>query len=246
MSFRNIRPLHILWQDGIADEVINHVNSGIVGILSWAEVLGEILPMHFVQRRQKNWLENGLLAPYQSLDWHIELARSNSKLAGHLNSTSLLNSLRENPTCTTDPRYELVVVNEPLHWHDTSLRKVGGIGRQEQGAVITAHRDLSADRWSEKTQRKKELEFPLSIQMFVMHELGHVFGLFTKGTAKENPSDDELRQSHCLNECVMYWRDDHELNKKIERQPFCPSCLKQLRNYFLEPETIIIDVDDTL
>lgn len=245
MSYPKIRPLHILWQEGITDGALNCVFLGILRTLSLAEVLENFPVRPFVQRRQKDWLrKSGRLREYRSLDWHIQEARIKSRLTGHLNSTALLNSLRNDPAYKTDPRYELVVVNEPLHWHDTSLRKVGGVGRQEQGALVTTYRHPPATNESEESKKKRQSEFSLSIQMFVMHELGHVFGLFTKGTGKENPSDEELKASHCLNECVMYWRDDPELNKIIEGRPFCLSCLEKLKDYFLEPETIFIDLDD--
>jgi hypothetical protein len=246
MSYRNIRPLHILWQEGISDGVLNCVFLGIMRTLSLAEVLEDFPLRFFTQRRESDWLhKSGKLRAYRSLDWHIQEARICSKLPGHLNSTVLLNSLRDNQTNQAEPRYELVVVKEPLHWHNTSLRKVEGIGRHEQGAVLTTYRHSSKKNdGSEEEKKKRRLDFSLSMQMLVMHELGHVFGLFTKGTGKENPTDEEIKATHCLNDCVMYWQDDDELNKKIEPHPFCPSCLEKLKEYFVEPPTIIIDVDD--
>lgn len=123
MAFRNIRPLHILWQESAAVGILDGVSLGITRALSLAGVLQNFQLNYFGKRRQHDWRnQDGTLKPYQSLDWHIEQARKNSKVPGHLNSVALMNSLTENPACAIDPRYELVVVNEPLHWHNASLR----------------------------------------------------------------------------------------------------------------------------
>jgi predicted Zn-dependent protease len=73
--------------------------------------------------------------------------------------------------------------------------------------------------------------------MPAMHELGHVFGLLP-GTSKQNPTDEELRQAHCLNECVMYWYLNSEFCEKIKAEPFCPSCLEKLKQFFIEPTAL--------
>lgn len=241
MPLRNIKPLHILWQQSALVGMLDGVIRGIVGVLSLAGVLQNFQLKYFCQRRQRDWLSpTGRLNPYQSLDWHIWWAGNahNSKLAGHLNSTALLNSLGENPAHATDPRYELVVVNEPLHWHATSLRKVGGIGRCGQGAIITVgnylHLLQPVTGESDKEKEKRQFDFSLATRMLTMHELGHVFGLFP-GTGKKNPTDEELKEAHCLNECVMHWKEDSDLERKIKDRPFCPSCLEKLKQFFIKP-----------
>lgn len=239
MTFRNIRPVHILWQKGIEVEMLSGVFSGVARTLVLAKVLHEFKLQHLGQRRQPNWLRpDGTPAANQSLDWHIELARLHSKEAGYLNSTMLLNSLRENPTNQTEPKYELAVVNEQLHWSDDSLREVGGVGRKGQGAVITLYHRLPLLEkiiWeSDEENKKRRSRFLLDTQMLAMHELGHVFGLL-QGTGNHNPTDEELKAAHCLNECVMYWRLDSKLCEKIKNNPFCPSCLEKLKQFFIEP-----------
>jgi len=252
MAFPNIRPLHILWQHVLTVGMLDGITEGVKTILSLAGVANEIKVEYLGKRHQPHWLDQDgkLLNQYDDLDWYIIWARNKSKEKGHLNSTALLNSLRDKPVRTeVNSMYELVVVNEPLHWHDTSTRKVGGIGRKGQGAIITTHSYLHFLVMnigeSEKDRKKRRSEFILATKMLTIHELGHVFGLFP-GTGKEDPTDEELKESHCQDDCVMYWKLDAELNKKIEGRPFCPSCLEKLKDYFLEPPTIIIDVDDSL
>ncbi len=255
MSFRNIRPLHILWQEGITQEMLQGVFYGVMRILYLAGVFEEFKfnLHHLGQQRQPDWHQGSVLNPYKSLDgyihwsrlnphrsldWYIRWARINSKKEKHLNSKALLDALAGNPICKAELRYELVVVNEPLHLSSTSQREIGGIARTGQGTVITTHDHLhllqSLWRRSRKNTQKRQSEFFLSTQMRTIHELGHVFGLFP-GTSKENPSDEEIKKTHCQKNCVMYWQLNTELLKKIELSPFCPDCLEKLKQFFIEP-----------
>jgi hypothetical protein len=229
MPFQNIKPLHILWQKILNVGMLDGVASGIRDILLLAGVYQEFKLKYIGRRRQPDWVsENGMiLSPYKSLDWHIEWARKNSKNDGHLNGAALLDSLKENPTHVKEPRYELAVINEPLHLSDYSVRKVAGVGRRWQGAVITISSHLPLPQ-------SVSNEFLLSTQILTMHELGHVFGLFP-GTGAINPTDEELQHAHCLNDCAMYWCLDDEFCKKIKDKPFCSSCSKKLKQFFIAP-----------
>lgn len=235
MTFRNIRPVHILWQKTLGVGMLDGVASGIEQILSLAGVYQETQLEYHGKRRQPNWRNpDGTLAAYQSLDWHIELARTHSKEAGCLNSTVLLNSLRADPTHQT--RYELVVVNEPLR-SDDSLRKVGGIGRLNQGAVITldGYLDLlqPVSGESEGDKKKRQLDYFFGTQKLAIHDLGHVLGLFPEAPNKSDPTDEEIKETHCLNKCVMCW--EIEVWKNLKHNPFCPSCLEKLQQFFIAP-----------
>ena len=239
MTLRNVWPLQVLWQENISGEMLYGVAAGINRVLSLAGVHKEFKIEYLAQRRQPEYLNpDGTLKPYQSLDWHIDLAEKNRKLAGHLNCLRLLDSLLGNPNYETEPRYELVVVKEPLHWSDTSVIVVNGIGRKGQGAVITLadYLDLLQPilREKEGDRKKRQADFLFGTQRRTIHEIGHFFGLFP-GIDSLNPTDEERKWSHCLNECVMYWRDDANLHKKIQDNPFCPSCLEKLKQYFIEP-----------
>ncbi|MEK7500734.1 MAG: hypothetical protein AAB642_01255 [Patescibacteria group bacterium] len=240
MPFRNIKPLHILWQQDLGKGMLSGVFFGIARVLLLAKVSQQIKLKHLGKRRQPNWLgkDGATLTMYQSLDWHIGWARKNSKKARHLNSVVLLDSLKDNPTYETEPRYELVVVNQPLHWSDTSLRTVSGVGRKNQGAIISLASHLHLFQpvigESDGDKMKRRIRFWLATQMLAMHELGHIFGLFP-GTSAKDPSNQELKEAHCLNQCVMYWQEDTGLERKIWHKPFCPSCLEKLKQFFVEP-----------
>ena len=238
MGFKNIRPLHIMWQEGIEPNQLDGVWHGIVKTLQKAEVLSEFKLYSYAAGRRKNYKnKDGLLNPHQSLDWHIERARQQSKKPGYLNSTVLLNTLAEDPAYNTDAKYDLVIVREPLHYSDHSLRTVDGVGRQKQVAVITIGSRLHllqpvANESAAKNLIRKK-HFSLATQMLAIHELGHVFGLLP-GTGNKNPNDQELKDAHCLKDCVMYWQEDAVMYEKIIAEPFCPDCKEKLKQFFLE------------
>lgn len=242
MSLRNIRPLQILRQNGVDMEVLDGLASGLAYILWLANVWQEFFKNNLIQdlknRQESDWCKpNGMLEAHKSLDWYIWWAYMEKRKDGYLNSTALLDALREHPTFEQEPRYELVVLKDLIHHSYASLRGVGGVGRSGQGAIITTyyHRHLLIPIEGESERNKKERlnNFSLGIQMLTMHELGHVFGLWP-GTGKENPSDEELKESHCQNECVMSWRAQENFGKKIRHKPFCDDCVIKLKEYFIE------------
>ncbi len=240
MPLRNIRPLQILWQEGITDEMLEGVLYGVARILTLAGVFNEFKIERLGQRRSPNWLDpDGTPKPHQSLDWYIELARKNSTVDGYLNSNVLLDSLQNHPTYETEPRYELVVVKEPLHvYHDPNQAIIFGIGQQGRGSVISLYSLIPLlNPVTEETDgdiKNRQFYFWLFTQMVVMHEFGHVFDLFSN-PVPANITDEEIKNSHCLDECVMYWWISNDLHEKIKDHPFCPSCLEKLKQYFIDP-----------
>lgn len=232
MTIHSIHSVHIMWQKGIEEEMLGGVFSGVADVLFLAGVYNEFRIEHLEQRRQSDWLNaDGSLKPYQSLDWHINMARQNSKIDGTLNSEILLNSLRENPSHETEPRYEVVVVKEPIHCGNN--RNFFGIARQNQGAVVTLHHHLSLLNAkpivgeTNEDRNKRRFYYWLFTKLNTMHELGHVRGLFVKDST-ENATPEERWRAHCLNECVMYWEQNFALYNEIQNRPFCQSCLEEL------------------
>ncbi len=238
MSFQNTRPLQVLWQIGIEKEMLAGVFSGIKRVLSLAGVANEIKVEHLGQRRQPDWRnqERTSLSPYQSLDWHLKEARLNRKKMGYLNSSVLLNTLVDHPTYKTEPRYELVVVKEPLHSTGDPPKTIGGAALQEKSAVLTldGYLNLLQPKAGEKDENRKKRQayFFLATEMLTIHELCHIFKLFS-GISPVNQTDEEIKKVHCANKCVMCW----EVNvwMQIADQPLCPSCLETLPKFFLAP-----------
>lgn len=240
MPLRNILPLHILRQENIPHEYTDGIWMGIARVLLLAEVYTEFEIKHLNQRRDRKHIspDGNVLVPHRSLDWYIDIARQESKKDGYLNSLKLLNSLRSHPTFDKKPRYELVILKEPLHFSNESQRHILGIGRRGQGAVISLSYYLPllqpVPGETAEYREKRIYNFLLHTKMLVMHELGHVFGLFP-GTGKTDPTDQELKESHCQNECVMYWEENAALHEKIAKKPFCSSCEEKLKQFFITP-----------
>lgn len=250
MTLRKIiqPPLHVLWQDSLTLDKLGGVNAGIKQILELAGISQE-LPVHYLwQRRQLDWLiQRGPVnardyKEYQSLDWHIYRAGTFAQIPGHLNSLMLMNTLGQDPTHATKPRYELVVVNQPLHWNALSLRIMAGVAnRHQRTAIIDVSPFLyllypppNGEVESDEIKKEKAFAFHLVTWMLTMHELGHVFGLGTE-TNSLDPTDNDFKIAHCQNECVMYWMGSLDLYKKIIKQPFCEECKKGLKQHFVIP-----------
>ncbi len=237
MAFRNIRPLHVLWQAGIEEYMLDGVFSGIAYVLWLAGVSKEIKIERMGQRRQKDWCNQvGMLEAYKSFDWHIWLAHQQRRIEGHLNSAALIGSLAGNPDHKSNPKYEFAVVNEPLHWHYNSTRSVGGSATPGQNAVISlagyTHLLQPIDGEKDEDRKKRQLDYFLGTQLVAIHECGHKFNLYP-GTCVQNPTNKEIEKAHCPNKCVMSW--DMETWKKSRHKPYCTECLTNLEQNFIAP-----------
>ncbi len=224
MAFRNIRPLHVLWQEGITEEMLEGVKDGIRTTLALAGVSGEIAILYYGQRGKSDWLEQReLINPYDNLGWHLWYAQEKSEVPDHLNSIALLNSLADNPGYEAEPRYELVVVKNPIHSGNNP--NLFGVGRHNQGAIVTLGDKLClldpVDKETDSEKRKRLYYYHLHTRLNTMHELGHVWGLCTR------------QEAHCQNDCVMWWQENPELYNKIKNWAFCPECLVKLKQYFI-------------
>lgn len=163
MTFRNIRPLHVLWQDGTSVQMMDVVLSTISKFLVLAGVSNELKFKCLGQRREIDWLSlDGpptnklLLKAYKSLNWHIEWTRLHSKVPGHLNSAMLLHSVLEDPNYQAEEKYVLVVVHEPLYWHDGSPIIVGGDWPTRQRRAHYYRQFETYKRGKRRTQEKKK------------------------------------------------------------------------------------------
>lgn len=252
MKFRNIKLITALWQDGVEEKALDAFNSAIKHFLQLAGVLPEY--------RQAYSYKRGIgyfwLLPFSPINTNefIEKGREESEVEDHLNSAALLGAIIKDPANATDPKYNLMLVKEPLHWKSDSTRSVGGVGLKNRGAVVTyAHltsllEQQENERWED---RKKRLAlFSLFVQMMFWHELGHVAELYPK-TGPADPTDEELKNMHCQNDCVMYWQHSDDLFNRIKARsdaeavwsnkknkifnPFCQECLAKLQEFFIKP-----------
>lgn len=237
MLFRNIRPICVLWAENIKLEEMGGVLSGLKHVLSLAGVYNEIKVEHTRNWHQLDYRNpDGSLKPYQSLAWHIDQAKKNVKLPGHLNCSRLLDSIFAKPAYKTESGYKLIIVKEPLQHSDASKRKIGGTAQVDCGAIITLDGYLQYLQpiigESDKDKKKRHDDYFLGTRNVLIHEVAHMCNVLI-GPYTENPTDEDIIKAHCQNECVMNWKI--AVWNKINTNPLCPSCLEKLKQHFIEP-----------
>ncbi len=235
MRHRRVQPIHILWSPDIQPDMLHGVLSAIDRVLLLANIPHKFRLENLGQRRLPGWLNQvNMLPPFLSFDWHIAFAKRKSQIDNHLNSVALLDSLQASPFYKEEPKYELAVVREPLHYSSDSLRLIDGIARHGQGAVITLHDQLKRFSYpgpgeNPIERQRREFCFWIAVHMLALHEFCHVLGLFP-GTDAKDPTDEELKNAHCQNEkCVMWWREPEYYSEDTQINPLCPTCLQKLK-----------------
>lgn len=214
-----------MWQEGVTDSEMLGVCLGIVEALFGADMTFRVETKYRHVYREAGYRNViGLLEPHASIDWYVEEGRTASMLKGHLNGSAIMDALAAHPNRKKLEWWDVVVVREPLHWHDKNKHVVIGLGARH-GALVSVHHY--------RTISKSKEEFQRWVKLTTIHELGHMFGLFVGWYGKKNPTDAEIDAAHCRNICVMRSRDDQALVNQLLTNPFCHSCLTKLRSFFL-------------
>lgn len=231
----NIKPLDILWQNGIESYVFSGIIAGVWDTLRLAGVAGELpifsrgmatYPPFPYQHDQET------LHPRIDLEPFLAMAREQSKLPGCLNATVLLNELRRSANYQDKKRYALIIVKEKIHWsHPNSnyYGEKGGCAYRGESAVISMNSYL--EYWINQIQNFDL--FVLATRRTTVHELKHIFEPET--TQVTHPTGDvhqDMLDAHCKNACAMRLNVDIEFYQTIQNNPLCPSCLEKLRAYF--------------
>ncbi|OGH93101.1 MAG: hypothetical protein A2563_00225 [Candidatus Magasanikbacteria bacterium RIFOXYD1_FULL_40_23] len=225
MPFQNIKPITVLCQDNTKTTALSTIYSAIVCVLYHAGVLAEYNRLFNNSTGVYAFKKTGV-----GVKQHIAKARKQS-MAGALNAAALLDFIANDTSRSSEDRYDIALITESLHWTYGSPRLVGGVGMQHQGSVVT-YADLLYILQSVNGESGLT-KFNLFLKMRTVHELGHVFGLWPN-TAPINATDEEMAQAHCPNYCVMYWTLKEDFIEKIRTRPFCPSCLAQLKSFFIK------------
>ena len=229
MKHKNIKQLDILWQEGIENQTLTGIIKGILEILKLAGV-SEKIPI----ANQGTAL---FLPARIDVESFLEVGRQKSKRDGFLNGPAILDALGQVPIYQNKERYAVLIFKEKIHWsdHDTYI-KIGGCAKPDQAAIFSLAQFLpflySAKIPNEEINGWTDSMLLLYTRMIIIHELGHVFRLGL--TKKENSTHEEVLNGHCTNTCVMNSRWDIPFYISIQDNPLCPSCLEELKKYFIE------------
>ena len=226
MKHPNIKPLDILWQDGIASRAFAGIITGLWDILQLAGVANQLPVVSRGMVPLPSFLDKKeVLKPRVDIEPFLEIARQQSKRSGFLHAAALLNALRNTPDYKSQERYALLIVQEKIHWDNPDIySEKAGCAFPGYNAVISL---ASYGRWFNPQDFGT---FLLLTRMVTIHELGHVFRLGI--TQKSGASHEEIESGHCKNNCVMSLNTGIEFRESIQDNPLCPSCLENFRAYF--------------
>lgn len=223
-----IKPIYIMNQPGVTPQEKNAVYSGLIDILSIAGVSLDI--NDFSEFRTSDYLVNGKLQDFKSVDWYIEQAKKQSRNTRQLNAHVLQNLLIHEPWRYKDEggvnHYDVLIVKDDIYYFADQNFVIGG-ANEGMGTTISTYRFQGLE---DRTKFE-------CIKTQVMHEMGHVFGLIPDNR-KENI--DLSLGRHCANTCVMRQGltipDDfiRFSNDRLKYGSFCGQCLMDLKNYFKE------------
>lgn len=178
--------------------------------------------------RPEGWLmpDSRTMAPYRSVYWYIKNALNDERK--QLFVTRLVSDLYEEPWQNDTPHYDVLVTGRDLY--DTGCNFVIGSAVRGHLAILS-------------TARFQKLSEQISMRCFeteVLHEIGHMFGL--PDPTRGDGTISESLGAHCTNPgCTMRQGlrvPDDWIRMSAERhpqRPFCPTCLGELRHWFLEP-----------
>jgi predicted Zn-dependent protease len=221
---KHLRPVFVMFQDGISQVQIEVVLSSINMVLLNAGVNNLIRVTNFGVWRNSGYQKNGKLLPYQSVDWYIARGFQESRNNHQAYVREILVQLWNEPWQIETPHYDVVVLHSDIY--DDNCNFVIGSAIKGFGMVISINR-------FEGLEHSIQIE---CIKTEVMHEVGHVFGL-VPNTRTSNITESLGR--HCTNQCVMRqglavphaWIR-YSKERLSSKQAFCSQCQQDLRNYF--------------
>ena len=220
---RAIRPINVINEQGFPSVFKTSVYQALIEILKLAGVLDRVRIQDFGFWRQKDYLQNGQLVKYASVDWYLHKAKESSTRRDQLNASQILDCFVSEPWQKVEPHYDLMLLSSDIYCEDCNF--VVGLAQYFHSTVVSS-------------ARFQGLSLVLSsecVKTAVFHEVGHVFGLPGRNRKKINQSLGD----HCVNTCVMrqgrlvptdWIQMTHDrLNMG---QPYCPECLSDLRSFF--------------
>lgn len=219
-----IKPLYVMFQDGIGQDQIAAVMSGINTVLKIAGAESLIRVVNWGVWRNDGYCANGVLQAYQSVDWYVAKGFEKSRNKNQVYVRPIMYRLMDEPWQEKNPHYEVVVLHSDIY--NDGCNFVVGSAIEGFGTIVSINRFKNLERQLQAG----------CIKTTVMHEIGHVFGLVPKTRTINVVKSLGL---HCTCQCVMRQglSVPHDFIKYTEErlatgQVFCPRCQQDLRNYF--------------
>lgn len=222
---RNIKPIYVMFEEGVEDFQQHAVLSGIEEVLNLASVRQYFEMMNFGVWRQSPYQQGGQLLPWNSIDWYIQRGRKTSSRTGQLNGNSMIIDLTIEPWKEAQPHYDVVVLRSDMYSGDEKTSFVIGLASEGVGTIISVNR----------FQHLNQLLQTECVTTEVMHELGHVFGIIPKNRSH---SVSMSLGKHCTEICVMRQglqvpNDWIRMTKdRLRYGPYCRFCHEGLQGSF--------------
>lgn len=225
-KMKNIKPIYMMVQEDVSLQDINSIISGLEEMIYLAGVDLQIINLE--DWAHEDYLRDGSLRSYHSLDWYIEHSRYASRNNHQLDVSQMLIDFRSEPWRDIDrggkDHYDVVVVSEDIYMRDIPF--LIGLADENKGTVLSTKRFQELDQYTKSECLKTE----------AMHEIGHVFGLIPP---ERISNVEESIGKHCTNRCIMRQglsvpRDWIILTEdRINYGALCQECERDLRNHFI-------------
>lgn len=178
-------PIRLFSSPEVAPEAVEAAHEALSEVV---HELGRVANLaYFGTWRSPNWLDsNGILVPYQSLDWYFQ--DSYDSYRQQINISNPIDLLDSEPgKYDVDPHYDVVLVGHDIWPGVPEIRFIAGIAMGRSIIISTARFEHDRNM------------FPELVKQETAHEFGHLLGLGDR----EHRAEDNLGR-HCINHaCTM-------------------------------------------
>lgn len=231
-----VKPIVVLWQEGVGREHLQGVFDGIYQTLAIAglETRDEVRTVDdlagidtrryvAVEAYGSCWDDRSLTG---DIAWYFSHARTGSAYElSYVSGSGLLEALREKSFFKKEEWYQILVTRDAMYQVDGEDHdSIWGLGQSGIGAVISVHPFL---RQASALQRKK-------ITLLTMHECGHMFGLIPR-RRRTAVKQSKKYGRHCAKAtCIMnqsYSEATFLGDARRFSDPFCKLCRKGMCSF---------------
>jgi hypothetical protein len=225
--FRRIQPLYILEEEGLTQGEQIAITQGVMECLRLAGVTNRLRVVGLGVWRPIGCRDSrGSLIPRGSIDALLAASPDRKRSEGIICANTLLGEASHTPRHATESHYFLMAIRRDM---GGNMYPLMGNTTPQTGAVVSTYRLRNG------YERLRPTDIEQCLMTIIMHEVGHIFGLWPAG------SGERCYLHHCppQNRCVMramFRLDTDALIATRDRvsfgKPFCDGCLANLRQYF--------------